>query len=221
MPPYATRQTGRSSLGNDEFRIEFEDDVLPAPVSRLSEEEGAGEEEDFEVRLQRTQEELLHLRHKARVVERRKEELEEMTRKEREYTRGRAEMHEKLSRTLVTLERTCAETQRRLEVLLQARDDLSRHYRVLSNVVIDDWNAPGVAEQADHALAIINDARIDYDRTMNRVGDTAAAAEEAGGAKPSPAAGPRDEFRFWLRNGFAFTLPLVTLGLVALIVSRL
>jgi hypothetical protein len=146
-----------------------------------------------------------------------------MTRKEREYTRGRAEMHEKLSRTLVTLERTCAETQRRLELLLQARDDLSRHYRVLSNVVIDDWNAPGVAEQADHALAIINDARIDFDRTMNRVGETAEAAEETGRSRvaAATAAGPPDDFRFWLRTGFAFTLPLVTLGLVALIVSRL
>ena len=220
MPTYATRTPGLSTLGNDEFRIEFEDNVLPAPVSRLTAEPEMGDtEEDFEVRLQRTQEELLHLRHQARVVERRKEELEELTRKEREFTRGRAEMHEKLSRTLVTLERTCAESQRRLELLLQARDDLSRHYRVLSNVVIDDWNAPGVVEQADHALAIINDARIDFDRTMNRVGEAADEDDPPASARQPDSAAPAHDFRYWLRSGFAFTLPLVTLGLVALLIS--
>ena len=86
-----------------------------------------GDEEDFELQLARTQEELLNLQNQARVVERRKEELEEVTRKEREYTRGRAELHEKLSGKLVTLERASTETQRQLETLLQARDDISRH----------------------------------------------------------------------------------------------
>ena len=221
MPTYATRTTGLSPLGNDEFRIEFEDDVLPAPVSRLSADEGVDGtgEEDFEVRLQRTQEELLHLRHQARVVERRKEELEEITRKEREYTRGRAEMHEKLSRTLVTLERTCADSQRRLEVLLQARDDLSRHYRVLSNVVIEDWNAPGAVEQADHALAIINDARIDFDRTLNRIGELTEAEPPAAAAREPSTGESVHDFGYWLRSGFAFTLPLVTLGVCALVIS--
>jgi len=175
-------------------------------------------EEDFESRLARTQEELLHLRHQARLAERRKEELEEITRKEREYTRGRAEMHEKLSGLLVTLERTSADAQRQLEVLLQARDDISRHYRVLSAIVIEDWNAPGVVEQADHALAVIHDARADHDRVCAR---TSAYLPGGAQASPEPAAGSMSaqDFRYWLRSGFAFTLPLLALGAVALALS--
>lgn len=219
MSTFSPRAKTVAPHGSDEFRIEFEGDVLPAPMTRLStavaEEES---EEDFESQLARTQEELLHLRHQARVVERRKEELEEITRKEREYTRGRAEMHEKLSGMLVTLERTSAEAQRQLEILLQSRDDLSRHYRVLSAIVIEDWNAPGVVEQADHALAIINDARADYERVSARtafggLGGTMAAAPAA-----APATSTHD-FRYWLRSGFAFTLPLLALGAIALTLS--
>lgn len=217
MSTFSPRSKAVAPHGSDEFRIEFEGDVLPAPVTRLNaplaEEES--EEEDFESQLARTQEELLQLRHQARVVERRKEELEEMTRKEREYTRGRAELHEKLSGMLVTLERTSVETQRRLEIVLQSRDDLSRHYRALSSIVIEDWNAPGVVEQADHALAVINDARADFERVSARA---AFCFPDAATDALAPSTQPQD-FRYWLRSGFAFTLPLLVLGVVALVLS--
>lgn len=219
MSTYSPRSKPVAPLGSDEFRIEFEGDVLPAPVSRLSASAPAdAEEEDFEVQLARTQEELLQLRHQARVVERRKEELEEITRKEREYTRGRAELHEKLSGLLVTLERSSAEAQRQLEILLQARDDISRHYRALTAIVIEDWNAPGVVEQADHALAVINDARADFERVSARTAFCLPGGGPVAGAGPAPSDTSRD-FRYWLRSGFAFTLPLLVLGVIALVLS--
>ena len=216
------RHKSVAALGADEFRIEFDDDVLPPPVSRLNtgaEASGVVEEEDFETRLQRTQEELMQLRHQARIVERRKEELEDLNRKEAEYTHGRAEMHEKLTRVLVTLERECTDTQRKLESILQARDDLARHLRALNSTVIEDWNAPGAALQSDEALAVIADARLDYERSMTRISpylDQAAVAK----AEAAPATSAHD-FRYWFRAGLAFTLPLVILGCIALALSLL
>jgi hypothetical protein len=219
MSTFHPRAKTVTPLGSDEFRIEFEGDVLPAPVTRLAvggtEQES---EEDFEVQLARTQEELLQLRHQARVVERRKEELEEITRKEREYTRGRAELHEKLSGMLVSLERMSGEAQRQLEVLLQSRDDLSRHYRALNAILIEDWNAPGVVEQADHALAVINDARADFERVCARTTFSQTAASDATPMSVAATTSVQD-FRYWLRSGFAFTLPLLVLGVVALVLS--
>jgi hypothetical protein len=219
MSSFSPRSKPVSPVGSDEFRIEFEGDVLPAPVTRLASSVAADEgDEDFESQLARTQEELMQLRHQARVVERRKEELEEITRKEREYTRGRAELHEKLSGLLVTLERSSAEAQRQLEVLLQSRDDISRHYRALSAIVIEDWNAPGVVEQADHALAVINDARADFERVNARIASCYTDGPSSAKAMGStPGAG--HDFLYWLRSGFAFTLPLLVLGLLALVLS--
>ncbi len=217
MSTLSPREKAALPRGSDDFRIEFDGDVLPAPVTRLGSDGGEGRDEDgdFEERLARTQEELLHLQHQARVVERRKVELEEITRKEREYTRGRAELHEKLTGMLVMLERTSAEAQRQLEILLQARDDISRHYRALTAIVIEDWNAPGVVEQADHALAVINDARADFERVSART----ASCLRDGDAGMAGMPGRAHDFRYWLSSGLAFTLPLVVLGVIALVLS--
>ena len=222
MSSFSPRTKSLSPLGSDEFRIEFEDDVLPAPVSRLNPPARAmGDEEDFELQLARTQEELLNLQNQARVVERRKEELEEVTRKEREYARGRAELHEKLSGKLVTLERASTETQRQLETLLQARDDISRHYRALTSIVIEDWHAPGVVEQADHALAVINEARADYERVCARTSTCLSMGVQTGLLPADIPMVPAHDFRYWLLSGFAFTLPLLVLGVAAVVLSMI
>lgn len=224
MSAYSARsknQTRHASvLTHDDFRIEFEGDVLPPPVSRLGSEGTAEAEETFEERLQRTQEELLHLRQQAMLAEKREEDLKELARKEREYTKGRAEVHEKLAKALVTLERAGLEAQRTLETLLQARDDLARHHRALTSLQVDDWSAPDIGEQADHALAVIHDARLDYERIMNRVADLL--PNVSGTGRPAALAGAmtsKQDFQCWLLRGFAFTLPLLLLGLVALILS--
>jgi hypothetical protein len=221
MAAAVRRSNGLSSLPADHFRIEFEDDVLPAPVSRLSESVADDEEEDFDARLRQTQEELLQLKHQARLVERRKEELEERNRKERDFAKGRTEMHEKLTRVLVTLEREAADTQHRLDVFLHARQLLARHYRAVSELRAEGWERTERSEHLDHALAIITDARLDFEKTMTQVEALFPLNSARSAAESSRAAAvtllPRD-FRYWLRAGFAFTLPLIALGLAALVV---
>lgn len=221
MSPYTSRTKSLPARGSDEFRIEFEEDVIPPPTSRHSQAlPNPDEEDDFASQLQRTQEELLHLRHQARAVERRKEELEEITRKEREYSLGRAELHEKLSSMLVTLDRLAMESQRQMEIVLQSRDDMSRHYRAVSSLAdIADWSAPGVSEQADHALAVIADARGEYERISSRV--SACVPDSAERERTAPAPVIVQDFRYWFRSGLAFTLPLVILGALALLLHHL
>ena len=55
--------------------------------------------------VQKAQEQLLQLRRQADVIEKQKRELEELSRRQEELERGRAEMTDKLSRSLVILER--------------------------------------------------------------------------------------------------------------------
>ncbi|MGI8604184.1 MAG: hypothetical protein ACR2OZ_14505 [Verrucomicrobiales bacterium] len=208
---------GRSSLPGEEFRIEFDDQVFPPPVSRLAQE--VVEEEDFEARLQETQEELLQLKHQARLVERRKEELEEINRKERDFSKGRTDMQEKLGRALVTLERETAEARRRFEVFTQTRQDLTRHHRAVTALRSDNWERSEINEQLDHALAVIKDAQLDFERTMRHVEPLLPASPAARSDVTRPAPVVVHNFRYWLRAGFAFTLPLIVLGVVALMVS--
>ena len=73
----------------------------------------------------------------------------------------------------------------------------------------------------------MDDARGEYSRSFPRV---SALAEQAAGAPASAsgyaadyAAGDGKDFIGWLKIGFAFSLPLIVLGLIALVViaSRL
>ncbi len=70
----------------------------------LSEDEPISPEMlDSQVR--KAQEQLIALRHEQDRIEKQKRELEELTRRQEELERGRAEMTDKLSRSLVILER--------------------------------------------------------------------------------------------------------------------
>jgi hypothetical protein len=214
--PASPRSTGCPSPSPEEFRIEFADDVLPVPATRFS--NVAPPEEDFEARLQETQEELLQLKHQARMVERRKEELEELNRKERDFGRGRVEMHDKLSRMLVRLEREAAETRRRMELVLEARQELTRHFHAVNGLHPEKWNPADIHENLDHGLAVLTMARLDYERTVAEL-DPASAESTArmpcATALATAPVFPRD-FLYWLRAGLAFTLPARVVGLIAL-----
>lgn len=220
MAAVASYSRGLSSLSSDDVRIEFDEDVLPPPMSRLQE---PAPEEDYEARLQRTQEELLQLRHQARLVERRKEELEEISRKERELARGRVELHEKINRALVTLERESVETRRRLEELLQARQDLGHHSREVAALRQEPAAGENVQAFLDEGLEVITAARLDYERVAVLLEPPVRAAGAAASPAPRPSGGALLPvgFRYWLRAGFAFTLPMILLGVAALIIHKL
>ena len=66
----------------------------------LSEEEGMSPEL-LDTQVQKAQEQLLQLRRQADQIEKQKRELEELSRRQEELERGRAEMTDKLSRSLV------------------------------------------------------------------------------------------------------------------------
>ena len=219
MAALKPNRPGLSSVVDDEFRIEFDDDVLPPPVSRFSPPQRE-EAENFEVKLQETQEALLQLRHQARVVERRKEELEEMSRKEKEFTRGRAEVHERLAKALVTIEREANDSRHRLECFLHAKDELGRHLGAVADLHREDWNQVELGHELDRALGIIGDARESVEKALARIGPmlhgAIPAAQKEAASDPIPMVlTPYADFKMWLRRGFAFTLPAIAVGLIA------
>ena len=65
--------------------------------------------------MQKAQEQLLQLSRQQEQIEKQKRELEELSRRQEELERGRAEMTDKLTRSLVVLEREAYDTQKKLE----------------------------------------------------------------------------------------------------------
>ena len=70
--------------------------------------------EMLDSQVQRAQEQLLNLKRQQEHLEKQKRELEELSRKQEELEKGRSDMIDKLSRSLVIIERQTYETEKRV-----------------------------------------------------------------------------------------------------------
>src|ERR1044071_1598557 len=78
--------------------------------------------EHLDDQVQKAQEQLLQLKRQQDQIEKQKRELEELSRRQDELEQGRTEMSDKLTRSLVILEREAYNTQSRLEQFRAARE---------------------------------------------------------------------------------------------------
>src|ERR671923_2961800 len=89
-------------------------------------DEDAVTPELLDSQVQKAQEQLLQLRRQQEQIEKQKRELEELSRRQEELERGRTEMLDKLTRSLVVVEREGYEAQKRLEQLRAMRESFAQ-----------------------------------------------------------------------------------------------
>src|SRR6059058_6070684 len=106
----------------------------------LSEEEPLSPEH-LDSQVQKAQDQLLQLKRQQDQIEKQKRELEELSRKQEELERGRAEITDKLTRSLVVLEREAYETQKKLEQLRATHESFTQHLQLLESIDPKSWNS--------------------------------------------------------------------------------
>ena len=180
--------------------------------------------EDFGSQLHEAQEKLLELRQQQEVMERRQEELEELRQKQDRFLKGRVDIVERLNKGLTRLDRDTFQSRKRLEMLEHAKENFSRHLDVIEGLNPEHWSRAELRAELVRATAALEDAEQDYAEAMGRLGMGGFAAPLAGEQRESPDDAPSwtwPAFTYWLMAGFAFTLPLVVLGLLALVIALL
>ena len=191
------------------------------PIEQMLElsEEEALSAEHLDSQMQKAQEQLLQLKRQQEQIEKQKRELEELSRRQEELDRGRAEMTDKLTRSLVVLEREAYNAQRRLEQLRATRESFGQHLELIEAIEPKSWNPSDLHKELSRALSTIDDARTEYAEQHSRLQATGENAGDASLPDVVPgayeASGGRS-FSQWLQIGFALTLPLITFGLIAL-----
>ena len=172
--------------------------------------------------VQKAQEQLLLLRRQQEQIEKQKRELEELSRRQEELERGRAEMTDKLTRSLVVLEREAYETQKKLEQLRATRESFGQHLEILEGIDPKGWNSADLHRELSRALSTVDDARAEFSQQRSRL--QAIATQDAENvslpeAAPEVVRGGRERsFGQWVLIGFAFSLPLITVGLISLLI---
>lgn len=185
-------------------------------------EEDAVTPELLDSQVQKAQEQLLQLRRQQEQIEKQKRELEELSRRQEELERGRAEMTDKLTRSLVVLEREAYDTQKKLEQLRATRESFGQHLEILEAIDPKGWNPSELHRELSRALSTVDDARAEFSQQRSRLqAITTQDSEDV----PLPEAAPEmarpggnRSFGQWVLIGFALSLPLITVGLIGLLV---
>ena len=162
----------------------------------------------------------MQLKRQSEQIEKQKRELEELSRRQEELERGRAEMTDKLSRSLVILEREGYDSQKKLEQIRATHESFTQHLQLLEGIEPKSWNPAELPKELSRALSTVDDARTEFSQQRSRL--------EAGNSDQSPdldlpetsaalsGLGGGKSFAQWMQIGFAITLPLIIFGMIAL-----
>jgi septal ring factor EnvC (AmiA/AmiB activator) len=194
------------------------------PIEQMLElnEEDANSTEHLDSQVQKAQEQLYLLKKQQEQIEKQKRELEELSRRQEELERGRSEMTDKLTRSLVVLEREAYDSQKKLEQIRATRESFEQHLALLESIDAKSWNPADLHKELSRALSTVDDARAEFSQQRSRLtasatneGDEVAlpeAAPEVGGL------GSANGFVQWMQIGLALTLPLIVFGFIALLI---
>lgn len=176
--------------------------------------------EDLGEEVQKTNTELEKLKRQLEDIEKQKLRLEELKRRQEELEKGRSEMMDKLTRSLVIVQREADETHKRLEQLNSIHGSFTNHLRFIEGIDAKSWNAAELPKELSKALSAVEDARAEYGKAQAKISaDSPAESSPAAMASYDEAYEMESrDFGYWLKSGFAFTLPLQAIGVIALVV---
>src|ERR1700756_3225176 len=188
------------------------------PVEQMLElnEEEQLSPEHLDTQVQKAQEQLLQLKRQQEQIEKQKRELEELSRRQEELERGRAEMGDKLARSLVVLEREAYDTQKKLEQLRATRESFGQHLELIEAIDPKSWNPTDLHKELSRALSTVEGARVEFAQQRSRLQATAETSDDESLATVEPvfSSGGRS-FAQWFKIGLAFSIPFMVFGYIA------
>lgn len=172
--------------------------------------------EQLDDQVAQAQERLLVLKRQAEQLEREKQKLEELSRRQEQFDTGRAEMVDKFTASLVSIQRETDQTLKRLEILKNVQENFSNYLQELEAINPKDWTPEDLTKELSKATGAVEDARSVYVKAQAQI---AVDDDLPAGGSPyeGETAGGGHSFGYWLMAGFAFTLPLCALVLIGLL----
>ena len=128
-------------------------------------------------------------------------------------------MADKLTRSLVVLEREGYNAQSRLEQIRAARESFGQHLELIEAIDPKSWNPSELHKELSRALSTVDEARTVYNEQRSRL--HAAGGNEGDASLPDVVTDAYESnggrsFFHWFQIGVALTLPLIIFGAIAL-----
>jgi hypothetical protein len=169
-------------------------------------------------------EEIERLRMRQDELEYAKQALQELNRKQNDYDHGKKEILASLARSILQMEKDEVRAARMVELLGATREKFKALLAEIHAIHEERWGESEFEEQLDRSLALIENARMVYNKSVAKIdAESWQRGERASGSLvPLDGTGRGSladkGFGFWLKVGVALALPLV-LALTALAVA--
>jgi DNA repair exonuclease SbcCD ATPase subunit len=170
-------------------------------------------------KVQQVRAELESLKQKQEEIEREKARLEELKRRQDSLEQGRTEMLDKLTRALVVVQREIEESQKRVEQMHSIYNSFTQHLHQIDSINSRGWMPQDLPRELSKAISSVEDARSEYIKAQAKLSvDTSGEVSLPMQDTDYQLAEEERGFIYWLKSGFAFTLPIQAIALVALLV---
>jgi DNA repair exonuclease SbcCD ATPase subunit len=185
------------------------------PVSDFNLTRMARQKENVEESMAHAAQELERLRQRQENLEKEKHVLEDLRRRQAEYERGKREMLEYLNQSLISLEKDELNAERLLEMVKNTRQKCRGWLADIDAISEENWAEDQFREELGKGLARIEDIRLEYNKALAKI-EALSQEEKKMVAAHHPisfddahAARPAKGFVYWLKVGFAVSLPLM------------
>ena len=189
--------------------------------------------QELDMRVAGATEELETLRKRQEDLDRQRKDLEDLRKKQDDYAHGKREMMDRLTQSLVTIEKEEIAASRLAELLSATRKRFKAMHGDLQALDEETWTDDVFRTELNKASTLVDDARLEYNKSVAKIDAVSTAAPAAGGATGTHPAvifeesrrhdeEPEKNFAYWLKVGLAVTLPLIItlLALMGIIIWR-
>jgi uncharacterized protein YhaN len=177
--------------------------------------------EELESQVQRARAELEALRERQNQIEKERKRLEELSQRQEELEEERTDIVDKLNRALSLIESETDTTERHLEQLNSTYKSFKEHLQGVAGINPRLWSSNDLPEELGRASSLVAHARSNYSlmksKFMSEPNYTPGFEALVTGNKGTFDSEVKGFF-YWLKSGFAFTLPLILFGILALLV---
>ena len=177
--------------------------------------------DDFEGKLADAQTQLEVLHTQRAELERQKMALEELNHRKREFLSGQLDLSERFATAITNIERELFESKQEAEDLNQTKINFTNHLNRLESLNPEAWPKDSLATELERALVILDKADEDFEQAASHFGETRKDSIFGGQTGSFSGASSNGNFISMIRNGFAFNLPIIFLGSVAILIYYL
>jgi len=185
------------------------------PVSDFNLTRMARQKESVEESMAHAAQELERLRQRQENLEKEKHVLEDLRRRQAEYERGKREMLEYLNQSLISLEKDELNAENLLEMVKNTRLKCRGWLADIDAINEESWVEDQFREELSKGLARIEDIRLEYNKAIAKIEAMSheekkvATAHHPISFDDADAVRSEKSFVYWLKVGFAVSLPLI------------